>query len=182
MYQAKERRFLLWLADETCFSPLVIQVVRGVKFGEYRCDKEEDLAMIAAQQFYIEFGGPEVHPDRLLNSLPNYIPDYCLAGQDEALAIERWAKLTVAAFKKAYYVKEKAPALAVKEDVVSYAKFKWPLLFSRFYEAFRYSGPNLPKNDVIIAVNWTGVYVVDDQEKVLLELSFPEVTSMTAQK
>ncbi len=32
------------------------QNVRGVKFGEYRCEKEEDLAMIAAQQFYIEFG------------------------------------------------------------------------------------------------------------------------------
>ena len=31
---------------------------------------------------------------------------------------------------------------------------------------YRYSGPNLPKNDVIIAVNWTGVYVVDDQEQV----------------
>lgn len=43
-------------------------------------------------------------------------------------------------------------------------------------------GPNLPKNDVIIAVNWTGVYVVDDQEQVLLELSFPEITSITSQK
>ena len=44
------------------------------------------------------------------------------------------------------------------------------------------AGPNLPKNDVIIAVNWTGVYVVDDQEQVLLELSFPEITSIAAQK
>ena len=43
-------------------------------------------------------------------------------------------------------------------------------------------GPNLPKNDVIIAVNWTGVYVVDDQEQVLLELSFPEITSISSQK
>ncbi|CAG0921158.1 unnamed protein product, partial [Notodromas monacha] len=168
--------------DATATNLIYQQVVRGVKFGEYRCDKEEDLAMIAAQQFYIEFGGPDIHPERLLNTLPNYIPDYCLAGQDEAVALDRWAKLTITAFKKAYYVKEKAPSLAVKEDVVSYAKFKWPLLFSRFYEAFRYSGPNLPKNDVIIAVNWTGVYVVDDQEKVLLELSFPEITSMTAHK
>ena len=100
------------------------------------------------------------------------------------------------------------PALKAKEDVVSYAKYKWPLLFSRFYEAFRYSGmpcqtlktlainvklytkyqsldvsgPNLPKNDVIIAVNWTGVYVVDDQEQVLLELSFPEITTVSSQK
>ena len=41
---------------------------------------------------------------------------------------------------QSYYVKDKAAVLTVKEDVVSYAKYKWPLLFSRFYEAFRYSG------------------------------------------
>lgn len=74
------------------------------------------------------------------------------------------------------------PIPRVKEDVVDYAKFKWPLLFSRFYEALRSAGPHLPKNDVILAINWTGVYVVDDQEQVLLELSFPEVTSIISQK
>lgn len=53
----------------------------------------------------------------------------------------------------------------------------------RGYDCFsRVAGPNLPKNDVIIAVNWTGVYVVDDQEQVLLELSFPEITSTSSQK
>lgn len=52
------------------------------------------------------------------------------------------------------------------------------------FSSFQYTriGPNLPKNDVIIAVNWTGVYVVDDQEQVLLELSFPEITTVASQK
>ena len=41
-------------------------------------------------------------------------------------------------FFQSYYVKDRVPVHKVKEDVVSYAKYKWPLLFSRFYEAFRY--------------------------------------------
>jgi myosin-7 len=73
------------------------QVVRGVKFGEYRCDKEEDLAMIAAQQYFIEYGS-DISNDRLLTLLPNYIPDYCLSTGDKA--IDRWAQLTNAALKK----------------------------------------------------------------------------------
>lgn len=64
--------------------------------------------------------------------------------------------------------------------MVNYARYKWPLLFSRFYEAYQFSGPSLPKNDVIVAVNWTGVYVVDDQEHVLLDLQFPEITTVTS--
>ncbi|GFY49046.1 myosin-VIIa [Trichonephila inaurata madagascariensis] len=155
------------------------QVVRGVKFGEYRCDKEEDLAMIAAQQYYIEHG-LDLSMDRLMALLPNYIPDYCLQSGDKSL--ERWSSLVITACKKSYYYRDRVPIPRVKEDVVDYAKFKWPLLFSRFYEALRSAGPHLPKNDVILAINWTGVYVVDDQEQVLLELSFPEVTSIISQK
>ena len=120
-----------------------------------------------------------MNEERLYNLVTNYIPDYCLQRDN---AVDMWYHLILQAFKKSYYVKDKVPIHSVKEDVVSYAKYKWPLLFSRFYEAFRYSGPNLPKNDVIIAVNWTGVYVVDDQEQVLLELSFPEITGVSSQK
>ncbi|XP_055300601.1 myosin-VIIa isoform X1 [Sitodiplosis mosellana] len=165
--------------DQVATNLIYQQVVRGVKFGEYRCDKEEDLAMIAAQQYFIEYG-TDMSMERLFTLLPNFIPDYCLTGIEKA--IDRWAALVLQAYKKSYYLKDKIPALKVKEDIVSYAKYKWPLLFSRFYEAYRNSGPNLPKNDVIIAVNWTGVYVVDDQEQVLLELSFPEITSVSSQK
>lgn len=44
------------------------------------------------------------------------------------------------------------------------------------------SGPSLPKNDLIVAVNWTGVYFVDEQEQVLLELSFPEITAVSSSR
>lgn len=46
----------------------------------------------------------------------------------------------------------------------------------------RFSGPTLPKNEVIIAVNWTGVYFVDDEEHVLLECSFPEITGCSSSR
>lgn len=81
---------------------------------------------------------------------------------------------------KAFQSKAAVDPSKIKEDIVQYAKFKWPLLFSRFYEAYKFAGPPLPKNEVIIAVNWTGVYVVDDQEQVLLELAFPEITGVLA--
>lgn len=141
--------------DQVATNLIYQQVVRGVKFGEYRyriiqrsnlrnktntliyisrCDKEEDLAMIAAQQYFIEYG-TDMAMERLFTLLPNFIPDYCLTGIEKAM--DRWAALVLQAYKKSYYLKEKIPALKVKEDIVSYAKYKWPLLFSRFYEAYR---------------------------------------------
>ena len=83
---------------------------------------------------------------------------------------------------QSYYLREKVDPLKVKEDMVEYAKLKWPLLFSRFYEALKVTGPSLSKNDVIIAINWTGIYFVDDQEQVLLELPFAEITSIQSHK
>lgn len=114
--------------------------------------------MIAAQQILVQFGPNEnLQQEKLFSLLPGFIPDYCLTASDKALA--RWATLVSQAYKKAsrffiyfydmkinynilqsYYLKEKVPIMRVKEDIVGYAKFKWPLLFSRFYEAYRNSG------------------------------------------
>ncbi|CAG0902783.1 unnamed protein product [Cyprideis torosa] len=99
--------------------------------------QEEDLAMLAAQQYFIEFG-TDMNVERLRNLLANYIPDYCLINGEENL--QRWGQLLLNAYKKSYLLQEKVPLTKVKEDIVSYAKFKWPLLFSRFYEAFRLTG------------------------------------------
>lgn len=133
--------------------------------------------MIAAQQYYIDFG-PDLSSDRLQGLVPACIPDTFLTSR----STNYWVQGISAAFKKSYFVRDRVPPLRIKEDIVNYAKFKWPLLFSRFYEAYKFAGPSLPKNDVIIAVNWTGCYVVDDQEQVLLELSFPEITAVSCSR
>uniref|UniRef100_A0A8C8MCG8 Myosin VIIAb n=1 Tax=Oncorhynchus tshawytscha TaxID=74940 RepID=A0A8C8MCG8_ONCTS len=159
--------------DSVATNLIYQQTVRGVKFGEYRCERDEDLAELASQQYYIDYGSG-ILQERLLNLIPSYIPDREISS---AKTNDKWAQLVVAAHKKVVYTQKRLDPQRVKEDVVDFARFKWPLLFSRFYEAFKFSGPSLPKNDVIVAVNWTGVYFVDEQEQVLLELSFPEITN-----
>ncbi|XP_051512450.1 unconventional myosin-VIIa isoform X1 [Myxocyprinus asiaticus] len=154
------------------------QIVRGVKFGEYRCDREEDLAELASQQYYVDYGS-EILVERLLSLIPSYIPDREISS---AKSVERWAQFIMAAHKKGIYTQKRVDPQKVKQEVVDFARYKWPLLFSRFYEAFKFSGPSLPKNDVIVAVNWTGVYFVDEQEQVLLELSFPEITTVSSSR
>ncbi|KAK0131900.1 Unconventional myosin-VIIa [Merluccius polli] len=153
------------------------QTIRGVKFGEYRCDRD-DLAELASQQYYVDYGSEILH-ERLLSLIPSYIPDREVS---TARTVEKWAQLIMAAHKKGIYTQKRFDAQKVKEEVVDFSRHKWPLLFSRFYEAFKFSGPSLPKNDVIVAVNWTGVYFVDEQEQVLLELSFPDVTAVSSSR
>ncbi|XP_073404723.1 unconventional myosin-VIIa isoform X1 [Dendrobates tinctorius] len=164
--------------DNVATNLIYQQIVRGVKFGEYRCDKEEDLAELASEQYYVDYGS-ELIMERLLNLIPSYIPDREITPSKN---VEKWAQYIIAAHKKGIYAQRRSDAQKVKENVVDFARFKWPLLFSRFYEAFKFSGPSLPKNDVIVAVNWTGVYFVDEQEQVLLELSFPEITAVSSSR
>ncbi|CAI5455470.1 unnamed protein product [Caenorhabditis angaria] len=158
--------------DQVSTNLIYQQVIRGIKYGEYRYDKEEELASICAQQYYIDEGSMDV--TKLENHLPNYLPDFEMTGKE--MGLERWTQTVMHQYRKKFTGRLPTPT-EVKEDVVSSAKSKWPLLFSRFYEALKFAGPPLPKNEVIIAVNWTGVYVVDDREHVMLEFSFPEISN-----
>ncbi|KAM8822173.1 LOW QUALITY PROTEIN: unconventional myosin-VIIa-like [Synchiropus picturatus] len=165
-------------ADDAVATGLIYQqVVRGVKFGEYRCDRD-DLAELASQQYYVDYGA-EILPERLLSLVPSYVPDREISS---SRSVEKWAHVIMAAHKKGIYAQKRLDPQKVKEEVVDFARHKWPLLFSRFYEAFKFSGPSLPKNDLIVAVNWTGVYFVDEQEQVLLELSFPEIAAVSSSR
>ena len=62
--------------------------------------------MIAAQQYYVEYGGGHndvIDGEKLYALLPNYIPDYCLqpggSGSSESAA-QHWHSLIVQAYQK----------------------------------------------------------------------------------
>lgn len=58
--------------------------------------KEEDLAELASQQYYVDYGS-EVLQDRLLSLIPSYIPDREITSTKTA---EKWVQLIISAHKK----------------------------------------------------------------------------------
>lgn len=55
-------------------------------------------------------------------------------------------------------------------------------MFSRFFEAVKESGPDMMTNNLILAVNWTGLFFINEQEEILLNLSFVEITSIVREE
>ncbi|KAF5273638.1 hypothetical protein FQR65_LT04638 [Abscondita terminalis] len=158
-------------ADPIATDLIYHQVVRGFRYGEYRCTTEGDVATLVAQQYYLE-NGSNMDQKVLHTRIGEYLPQHLLK---QSGRLENWETKIVDAFNRSACVKERYPPLQAKEDIVRYAKAVWPILFSRFFEVVKISGPDLPKSNMIIAVNWTGIYMIDDREEILLELSFVEV-------
>uniref|UniRef100_A0A8C0ZHU8 Myosin VIIB n=1 Tax=Cyanistes caeruleus TaxID=156563 RepID=A0A8C0ZHU8_CYACU len=148
------------------------QVIRGIRFGEYRCEKEEDLVEIGAKYCYIQFGDT-IHNELVQKVLHDCIP----VKQLKSKPLEKWVSLITYAHAKAPYTQDHLSSQTVKEQLVDFARFQWPLLFSRFFEVTKFSGPSLPKNHFIIAINWKGICFLDESEKRFLELTFPEITA-----
>ncbi|XP_077205445.1 unconventional myosin-VIIb isoform X2 [Paroedura picta] len=149
------------------------QIIRGIRFGEYRCEKEEDLVEIGAKYCYIKFG-ESIQNDLVRNLLQECIPAKLLRSKTQ----EKWVSLITYAHAKALYTQDKQSPQSVKEQLVDFARFQWPLLFSRFFEVSKFSGPSLPKNQFVVAIHWKGICFLDDTEKRLLDLSFPEITGI----
>lgn len=81
----------------------------------------------------------------------------------------KWMKLIMEAFHRNNYVKERAPRISAKEDIVVFAQLNWPMMFSRFFETVKTGGPAFVTNNIILAINWTGVFFISEQEEILVK-------------
>uniref|UniRef100_A0A8C2VAX4 Unconventional myosin-VIIb n=1 Tax=Chinchilla lanigera TaxID=34839 RepID=A0A8C2VAX4_CHILA len=153
------------------------QVLHGVWSGEYSFEREEDLVELLAQHCHVQLGTSS-GSEAVQGLLPSCIPPKLYKTKSP----EKWASLITAAQAKAPYTKTRATALAVRQQVVDAARLQWPLLFSRLFEVTTLSGPRLPKTQLVLAVNWKGLHFLDQRERTMLELSFPEVTSLVTNR
>ncbi|PVD34762.1 hypothetical protein C0Q70_06039 [Pomacea canaliculata] len=154
------------------------QIVRGVKSGEYRFEKNEDLALHAAKHYFVEHGR-KVTPDALQNIINTTIPDSQLQRPE---AVKSWMTLLDNSLKHQYFSAEGIEPEKVKDDVVMAAMHKWPMLFSRVFELRWSAGKGLSASEAVLAVNWTGVYLLNDREQVVQEMPYPEIMTISEAK
>ncbi|KAE8604428.1 hypothetical protein XENTR_v10014711 [Xenopus tropicalis] len=163
--------------DSVSTELIYCQVIRGLCFGEYRCDKEQELAELMLKHHYIKYG--EVLTDQHVESV---MQDCVPPKQLETKQMSHWLSLLKERQAVAQYVKEKHPALQVKEAFVEYSRLQWPLLFSKFFEASKFTGPSISRNHFIVAINWKEINFLDEKEKRLLQLSFPELIGIRTKR
>ncbi|VDK73284.1 unnamed protein product [Litomosoides sigmodontis] len=154
------------------------QIIQGVKYGEYHTTKEEELATLAAQQYYIHHEDSAMNMEKLASNLVMYLPEENVQDTDEK-SHERWMHLILNAFRKKFQ-REHPSADRVKAEVVAFAKQKWPLLFSRYFEVYTWTSPCLPDGQLLVAVNWQGVFVVDAQDDVILQLIYSQISRVSS--
>ncbi|CAL8392977.1 unnamed protein product [Boreogadus saida] len=147
------------------------QVIRGLKFGEYQCRKEDDYVELTTKHLYIQHGRAGA-AEQVKAAVQDAISSSLLEAKPE----DKWVQMVNTAHTQGLY--KAGDENAMKTDVVEYARKNWPMFFSRFFEVVKVSGPALAKSRFIVAINWTGITFLDERERRLVELSYPEVTGV----
>ncbi|XP_054646683.1 unconventional myosin-VIIb [Dunckerocampus dactyliophorus] len=161
--------------DNTSTELIYRQIIHGLKFGEYQMDKEDDFVQLAAKYLYIQHGSNS-SAEEVKEAVQACIYNPLLEAKSEA----KWVQMVSTAHAQGSYLSSQRKADSVKMEIIDHARLKWPIFFSRFFEVIKVSGPPLTKNKFIVAINWTGITFLDEREKRLLELSFPEVTGVNS--
>ncbi|XP_051752922.1 unconventional myosin-VIIa isoform X2 [Ctenopharyngodon idella] len=149
------------------------QVIRGLKYGEYQCEKEEDYVALAAKHFFVQYGS-----DNSMENTRTVVKECINSKLLEAKSEDKWIQMVNTAHAQGPFINSRTKSDKVKAEVVDYARQKWPMFFSKFFEVAKLSGPPLPKKKFILAINSIGITFLDEREKTLLVLSYPELTGV----
>ncbi|ALC40097.1 CG15831 [Drosophila busckii] len=151
------------------------QIVAGLRCGEYRCRSEKDIAMVCALACYIEHGASDA--SQLSEAdLTAYVPQDLLAPGERAVQV--WSRLIAATYERSSYVKQGVAAerqQRAEQDICLFAHLSWPMRHSRLFEVLRLSGPKLQSDELMLAVNATGLALIDETEQVLASCSYAEL-------
>ncbi|XP_035997446.1 unconventional myosin-VIIb [Fundulus heteroclitus] len=159
--------------DKTSTDLIYRQIIHGLKYGEYQTDKEDDIIELTAKHLYIQHGS-DSRPENVKEAVKDCVKTSLLEAKSE----DKLVQMIHTAHAQSSFLSSRQNADVLKGEVVDYAREKWPMFFSRFFEVTKQSGPPLPKSKFIVAINWAGITFLDEREKRLLELSFPEVTGV----
>ncbi|XP_053294879.1 unconventional myosin-VIIa [Pleuronectes platessa] len=153
------------------------QVIKEIKSGEYVSEKEDEYVQLAAKHYYIQFGS-----DHSRENAHRVVEGCITTPLIENKSMGKWIQLISAAHLEGPYVNGKQSKESVKGALVDSAREKWPLHFSKFYEVTMLSGPPLAKSKFVVAVNWKGIFFIDEREKRLVELSYLDVKDVNTMK
>uniref|UniRef100_A0AAY4EUX2 Uncharacterized protein n=1 Tax=Denticeps clupeoides TaxID=299321 RepID=A0AAY4EUX2_9TELE len=163
--------------DEVSTDLIYRQVIRGLKYGEYLCEKEDDFIQLAAKHFYIQHGS-----DASMENAKSVVNECINSTLLEAKSEAKWVQMVSQAHSDGPDINSRKKANKVKAEVVDYARQKWYMLFSKFFEVIKISGPALPKNKFILAINLSGLTFLDERERKLIVLTYPEITGVNTMR
>ncbi|KAK2143742.1 hypothetical protein LSH36_816g00002 [Paralvinella palmiformis] len=86
------------VGDIMAISLTFAQIVRGIMIGEYTCQSDQELALMAARQYFIEYGS-EISEEGLQGVLPSYIPTDRRLDQDW---MKMWRRLVIKAHRRLF--------------------------------------------------------------------------------
>ncbi|CAD5229250.1 unnamed protein product [Bursaphelenchus okinawaensis] len=161
---------------DTVASDLIYeQIVRGLRYGEYQCSNENEIVLLATQQYYVINNGDEIDVNKLESVLSNILP--ISTTKSEQFHTEPWIQKIMNTYRKAYMLSN-FTSNDVKSQIIDFARIKWASAFSRLFKAQKINSLGIPDEMVVIAINSEVVNVVDYKNEVKCEITYDEIENI----
>ncbi|OON20728.1 myosin head [Opisthorchis viverrini] len=162
--------------DSVSTSLIYNQVTRGLLYGEYRCDKKSVLALLLACKYYVDLCEARGNSERLAHISVEAVQTWLTSWNCPWIkSTAEWVKQMFTHLQRRDLFSSLPRPSRIQQEVVQIAKDHWPLFFSKFYEAHQFTGPSLYVEEVIIAINSAGLFVVNDQQYLIRTMNYPEI-------